>query len=74
VQPYVSHSSSTWRPSTEASAPFTSGSSFQLSSSDLPSRAVALVQDQHLHQKFGDFDDHLEDVAIGELFVSGLIL
>ncbi|KAF5364907.1 hypothetical protein D9758_008140 [Tetrapyrgos nigripes] len=62
--PYISQSSSTWRPFTEASAPFSSNSSFQLSSSDLPTRAVALVQEQHLHQKFGDFDDHLEDVAI----------
>ena len=52
----------------EASVPFSSGSSFQLSPPDLPSRAVTLVQEQHLQQKFGDFDDHLEDVTIGGIF------
>ncbi|KAG5336879.1 hypothetical protein C0989_011669 [Termitomyces sp. Mn162] len=31
---------------------------------DLPRRAVALVRDEHRHHKFGDFDDHLEDVSI----------
>ncbi|THU99021.1 UPF0172-domain-containing protein [Dendrothele bispora CBS 962.96] len=62
--PYISQSSSAWRPAAEASVPFSSGSSFQLSSPDLPSRAVTLVQEQHLQQKFGDFDDHLEDVTI----------
>jgi len=24
-----------------------------------------MVRDERLHQKFGDFDDHLEDVTIG---------
>ncbi|KAK7457088.1 hypothetical protein VKT23_010389 [Stygiomarasmius scandens] len=61
--PYISQSS-IWRPVAEASVPFSSGSSFQVSSADLPSRAAALVQEQHLQQKFGDFDDHLEDVTI----------
>jgi hypothetical protein len=46
---------------------FAPGSSFRLASDDLPQRAVALVRDEHLHQQFGDFDDHLEDVTIGEL-------
>ena len=43
---------------------FTPGSSFTLTSQDIPSRAVELVRDRQLHQKFGDFDDHLEDVTV----------
>ncbi|ESK91593.1 UPF0172-domain-containing protein [Moniliophthora roreri MCA 2997] len=62
--PYVSQSPSTWRPSNEAYAAFTSESSFKLSSPDLPKRAVELVRDTHAQQIFGDFDDHLEDVTI----------
>ncbi|KIK63986.1 hypothetical protein GYMLUDRAFT_221170 [Collybiopsis luxurians FD-317 M1] len=62
--PYIAQSSSSsWRPSTDPSL-FTPGSRFSLSSPDLPSRAVTLVREQQLHRKFGDFDDHLEDVTI----------
>ncbi|KAK7062642.1 hypothetical protein VNI00_000130 [Paramarasmius palmivorus] len=66
--PFTSQSSSTWRPSNEAYAPFTSESSFKLSSPTLPRRAVELVRDNHAQQIFGDFDDHLEDVTIGVYF------
>jgi hypothetical protein len=38
---------------------------FKLSSDDLPRRAVSLVKNERRHQKFGDFDDHLEEVSIG---------
>ncbi|KAJ4474487.1 hypothetical protein J3R30DRAFT_3707418 [Lentinula aciculospora] len=65
--PFMAQStSSSWRPCTEAGSvtPFTPGSSFSLSSSDIPARAISLVCDQQLQRKFGDFDDHLEDVKI----------
>ncbi|SJL09474.1 uncharacterized protein ARMOST_12852 [Armillaria ostoyae] len=58
--PYVSQGSS-WRCNP---ADFAPGSLFQLDSADLPARAVKLVKERRLHQKFGDFDDHLEDVTI----------
>ncbi|KAG5644838.1 hypothetical protein DXG03_007565 [Asterophora parasitica] len=64
--PYVSSTSSTWRPYSGDALPFGKNSAFQLASENLPRRAVALVRDDRLHQKFGDFDDHLEDVAIGK--------
>ncbi|KAJ3712945.1 hypothetical protein C8R42DRAFT_594049 [Lentinula raphanica] len=65
--PYLAQSpSSSWRPYTDAGAvtPFSPGSLFSLSSPDSPAHAVSLVRDQQLHRKFGDFDDHLEDVTI----------
>jgi len=62
--PYVSSFSSSWRPYSGDPAPFSKNSSFKLVSDELPRRAVALVRDERRHQKFGDFDDHLEDVAI----------
>jgi hypothetical protein len=40
------------------------GSSFQLADAESPKRALALLRDARLLQKFGDFDDHLEDVTI----------
>ena len=59
-KPYSAASStSSWRPV------LTPGS-FQLASSDLPIQAVKLVEENNLHFAFGDFDDHLEDVTIGE--------
>ncbi|KAJ6621857.1 hypothetical protein B0H10DRAFT_1789065 [Mycena sp. CBHHK59/15] len=61
--PYFSQGTS-WRPYSADSDAFTTGSIFQLSSPDLPRRAIALVREKNLHQKFGDFDDHLEDVTI----------
>ncbi|KAJ6508518.1 hypothetical protein C8R45DRAFT_967702 [Mycena sanguinolenta] len=61
--PFISQGAG-WRPYTAEAAAFTTGSLFQLSSPDIPRRAIALVRDQELHQKFGDFDDHLEDVTI----------
>ncbi|KAG6877173.1 hypothetical protein C0992_010646 [Termitomyces sp. T32_za158] len=67
--PYTSLSaSSSWRPFSGNPVPFSQGSSFRLASDDLPRRAVALVRDERRHQKFGDFDDHLEDVSIGMSF------
>ncbi|KAF5384169.1 hypothetical protein D9615_003164 [Tricholomella constricta] len=62
--PYVSSSSASWRPYAGDTIPFAKDSSFRLASEDLPRRAVTLVRENRLHQKFGDFDDHLEDVAI----------
>ncbi|KAG5728405.1 Neighbor of COX4 [Termitomyces sp. T112] len=63
--PYTSLStSSSWRPFSGSPAPFSQNSSFKLALDDLPRRAVALVRDEHRHHKFGDFDDHLEDVSI----------
>lgn len=66
-QPYISSPPSSWRPYSGETVAFSPGSSFKLSSDDLPSKAIALVRDRHLHQIFGDFDDHLEDVSIGLL-------
>lgn len=43
---------------------FTPGSQITLVNPASPSHAVALVRDNRLHDKFGDFDDHLEDVTI----------
>ncbi|KIK04114.1 hypothetical protein K443DRAFT_676246 [Laccaria amethystina LaAM-08-1] len=57
-------SSKAWRPYSKDPLPFAPGSRFKLASNDLPVQAISLVQDQHLHQAFGDFDDHLEDVSI----------
>ncbi|KAG6335560.1 hypothetical protein ID866_3523 [Astraeus odoratus] len=63
--PYLPQPSSTsWRPCTFDPPAFTSGSKITLVNPDSPSRAVALVRDNRLHQQFGDFDDHLEDVTI----------
>jgi len=63
--PYLPLATSTsWRPHSSDVPPFTAGSSFTLALSDSPTQAVALVRDEHRHQKFGDFDDHLEDVTI----------
>ncbi|KAF8716018.1 hypothetical protein AX14_012501 [Amanita brunnescens Koide BX004] len=61
--PYVS-SGASWRPHPETSTAFTLNSLFKLASADIPSRAAQWVQTDHLHQAFGDFDDHLEDVTI----------
>ncbi|KXN83109.1 Protein BZZ1 [Leucoagaricus sp. SymC.cos] len=67
--PYIAATSSnpTWRPAPTSPKPFSPESSYQLSPSTLPATAVALVREQKLHMKFGDFDDHLEDVAIGRV-------
>ncbi|KAJ7796175.1 hypothetical protein B0H14DRAFT_2916229 [Mycena olivaceomarginata] len=61
--PYISQGA-TWRPYSGDASAFSPGSIFQLSAPDLPRRAISLVREQELHQKFGDFDDHLEDVTI----------
>ncbi len=37
-----------------------------MASPDLPTRAVTLVKEKKLEDKFGDFDDHLENVTIGK--------
>ncbi|KAG1745902.1 Metallo-dependent hydrolase [Suillus paluster] len=63
--PYLPQpSTSFWRPYTPQSSAFTTGSNFSLAKPDSPSRAITLVRDHNLHEKFGDFDDHLEDVTI----------
>jgi hypothetical protein len=66
LQPYLATAGSqtAWR-SVQTPKPFTTASLYQLSPSGLPAKALGLVRDQNLHLKFGDFDDHLEDVAIG---------
>lgn len=40
------------------------GSQVTLMHSESPTHAVALVRNDRLHDQFGDFDDHLEDVTI----------
>ncbi|KAF8621230.1 hypothetical protein AX15_007946 [Amanita polypyramis BW_CC] len=62
--PYAPSDGSSWKPHPESGTAFTPKSSFQLASVDVPNRAVKLVQTDYLHQAFGDFDDHLEDVTI----------
>lgn len=54
----------TWRSVATSLKPFTPGSPYQLLPPALPAKVMALVRQQKLHLKFGDFDDHLEDVAI----------
>ena len=66
-QPYVPvGSTNEWRRASSDKPPFSAGSRFQLQSPDIPTEASRLVQEQNLHYAFGDFDDHLEDVTIGE--------
>jgi len=64
--PYTSANTTgaVWKPISSSPKPFTPESPYQLSSPNLPAKAISLVRDQKLHLKFGDFDDHLEDVAI----------
>ncbi|KIL62258.1 hypothetical protein M378DRAFT_108569 [Amanita muscaria Koide BX008] len=62
--PYIPVGSSSWGPHPESGSAFSASSLFQLASPDIPSRALKLVQTDHIHQAFGDFDDHLEDVTI----------
>lgn len=67
VQPYLPQSGfSSWRPAQLKPEPYTPGSRVQLASSEAPSEAATYVREQNLHFAFGDFDDHLEDVTIGE--------
>ncbi|KAG6909424.1 hypothetical protein DXG01_000577 [Tephrocybe rancida] len=65
--PYIS-SASSWRPYSGNPSPFSKGSSYRVASDDIPRRAIALVRDERRHQRFGDFDDHLEDVSIVKAF------
>lgn len=53
-----------WRPPSFDPPAFTPGSQVTLVNPASPSHAVALVKDNRLHDQFGDFDDHLEDVTI----------
>ncbi|KAE9387895.1 UPF0172-domain-containing protein [Gymnopus androsaceus JB14] len=68
--PQSSSSLSSWRPYTSTPSPFSSGSIFTLTtasgSASLPALAKTLVKDHKTHQAFCDFDDHLEDVSLGE--------
>ncbi|KAF8797614.1 UPF0172-domain-containing protein [Phlegmacium glaucopus] len=61
---FTAPSTLSWQPVQSGPPAFTSGSTFQLTSSDLPNQAVKMVREQNLHFAFGDFDDHLEDVTI----------
>ncbi|EGN98368.1 hypothetical protein SERLA73DRAFT_183333 [Serpula lacrymans var. lacrymans S7.3] len=63
--PYLTQSStSSWRRYSSQPPAFSAGSVITLERDDSPSQAVQLVRDSKLHQKFGDFDDHLEDVTV----------
>jgi len=53
-----------WRQQLFDPPAFTPGSRVTLIHPESPSHAVALVKNERLHYKFGDFDDHLEDVTI----------
>ena len=53
-----------WRPQVFQPPAFTAGAHVTLANTDTPSHAISLVRDKRLHEKFGDFDDHLEDVTI----------
>jgi hypothetical protein len=65
LEPYLPQSGlTTWRPQTFQPPAFTPGARVTLANPEAPSVAVSLVRDTHMHQKFGDFDDHLEDVTI----------
>ena len=62
-QPYTFNTgTSSW---TRSSSSFAEGSLYRLTYSDIPLRAVKLVRQEQREKKFGDFDDHLEDVTIG---------
>ncbi|TFK24411.1 UPF0172-domain-containing protein [Coprinopsis marcescibilis] len=64
LKPWVSGpNDNNWKAISSPEA-FTTKSSFQLSSPDLPTTALGFVREQSLHLNFGDFDDHLEDVTI----------
>ncbi|KAF8551677.1 Metallo-dependent hydrolase [Imleria badia] len=63
--PYLPQSGpTTWRPQAFQPPAFTPGARVTLANPESPSVAVSLVRDSQMHQKFGDFDDHLEDVTI----------
>ncbi|KAI6041394.1 Metallo-dependent hydrolase, partial [Pisolithus marmoratus] len=62
--PQPGSGTTSWRPRSFDPPAFTSGSQVTLVNPASPLHAVALVRDSHLHDKFGDFDDHLEDVTI----------
>ena len=65
LEPYLPQSGlTTWRPQAFQPPAFTPGARVTLASPETPSIAISLVHDGHMHQKFGDFDDHLEDVTI----------
>ncbi|KAL1689373.1 hypothetical protein GGG16DRAFT_57880 [Schizophyllum commune] len=60
--PYTFNTStSSW---TRSSSSFTENSPYRLTTPDIPLRAVKLVRQEQREKKFGDFDDHLEDVTI----------
>lgn len=65
LEPYLPQSGLVmWRPQAFQPPAFTPGARVTLANPKSPSVAVSLVRDDHMHQKFGDFDDHLEDVTI----------
>ncbi|TRM64182.1 hypothetical protein BD626DRAFT_494066 [Schizophyllum amplum] len=63
--PYTLNSSTSfWTRVASSPAPFTEGSGYRLTSPDIPLLAVKRVRQEQAEKKFGDFDDHLEDVTI----------
>ncbi|KAI5122254.1 hypothetical protein M0805_007119 [Coniferiporia weirii] len=58
--------SSSWRPASQVAdaPPFSAASNFRLTPPSAAARVLELIRDSKMHQKLGDFDDHLEDVSI----------
>ncbi|KAF8530123.1 hypothetical protein BU17DRAFT_78696 [Hysterangium stoloniferum] len=52
---------SSWKPQPSA---FTAGSNVTLQNPNSPTRVLTLIREKELHHKFGDFDDHIEDVTV----------
>jgi len=62
---------SNWRPTPIDLQAFIPSSKLQFSNPSTPAEAVRLVREQNLHFAF---DDHLEDVTIGELYLFSMFL
>ncbi|KAH8113065.1 hypothetical protein DFH11DRAFT_1857281 [Phellopilus nigrolimitatus] len=65
--PYLPQgNSSSWRPAArnEDVQPFSATSHFKLAPPSASTHVLELIRDSKMHQKLGDFDDHLEDVSI----------
>ncbi|EJD00464.1 UPF0172-domain-containing protein, partial [Fomitiporia mediterranea MF3/22] len=56
--------STSWRPANDGVQPFTDSSRFKLSTPNITSSILRLIREDRIHQKLGDFDEHLEDVSI----------
>jgi len=71
-QPYIAPTPTpNWRPTPIDRQAITPSSKVQFSDPSTPAEAVRLVREQNLHFAF---DDHLEDVTIGELYLFSMFL